>query len=237
MTVPVEGTWEGPARRFPGAPADLVPPFVVDRRDLDGGGVAVPLRAMPRWAPVLLGVLGTTLVLVFVWAVVTAVTGPPRAGAPVGLVLLGLFAVLGGCFLAAVPSTVRAAAPGRRWLLTPHGIVTTSITVPWDAVASVQRQDLVWSSRLRTRHQHLLSVALRPEVDADDLPGIAQSPFASAVLDRSRHRVVALGDTRLLAVDPEALAQAIALLASRPDLRALLTDDRGARLVETGSTA
>jgi hypothetical protein len=53
--------------------------------------------------------------------------------------------------------------------------------------------------------------------------------------DGCRDRVVALGDVRLLGVDPERLAQAIALLAARDDLRERLVDERGIRLVESGS--
>lgn len=181
MTVPVEGTWEGPTRptrpNRPSRPSrdaggGPLRPVVVDRRDLDGGGVAVPLRAMPRWAPFLLLVVGVALIGLFVAAVVSVVRGPVRAAGPVGLVVLGLFALLGAAFLAAVPSTVRASRAGRRWLLTPA---------------------------------------------------------------QSSSRVLALGDTRYLGVDPEALARAVALLAARPELRERLVDERGVRLVETGS--
>lgn len=224
--VSLEGRWEGPRRVATGRP--------VLGLDDDAHGVAIPLRRSPWYAVPLLAVVGLGLVGAFVAGLLALLGG--RAASPwawLTLVPLAVFGALGLFLLAAIGPTLRAMAPGRRWLLTPDALVTTSLTIDWADIAGVRRSTIHYPSRLGSPRQHVLSVELSPHAH---VPEVEQRRFASALLSSAAGRGLALGDIATLGVDPDALAAAIALLAARPDLRPLLTQPAGVRLVDRPAT-
>lgn len=218
--------WEG-ARRFAAAEPSA--------SNGDGAhGVVIPLRRGAGYAVPLLAVVELALVGCFVAAAVAIVTGQARPWVWLGLIPLSLFVALRAFMLGAIPATVRSMQRGRRWLLTPDALVTTNLTIRWDDIVTVKRRSVRYPSRLRPRSSHDLGVTLRDDADVKE---ITESHFAAALSDKLPHRVLTLCDANTLGVDPERVAAAIALLTARPDLRPLLAEPAGVRLVSSPEAA
>ena len=224
--VLVVGEWKG-ARRF----ADGAPGISND----DGAhGVVIPLRRAAWYSVPLLAIVGLALVGCFVAAVVAVVTGHARPWAWLGLIPLSLFGALGVFMLGAIPATLKSMQPGRRWLLTPEALVTTNLTVRWHDITTVRRRSVLYPSRLRSHSSHYLGVTLRDDAEVKE---IAESRFAAAVSDKLPQHGLTLCDANTLGVDPERVAAAIALFASRPELRPQLAQPAGLQLVSDPEAA
>lgn len=218
--MPVVGQWEGARHFASGEPSTS--------NDDGAHGVVIPLRRAAWYAVPLLAIVGLALVGCLVAVVVVVVTGRARPWAWLGLIPLSLFGALGAFMLGAIPATVRSMQPGRRWLLTPDALVTTNLTVRWNDITTVRRRSVLYPSRIRSRSSHYLGVTLR---DDADIKQITESRFAAALSAKLPRHGLTLCDANTLGVDPERVAAAIALLASRPDLRPLLAEPAGLHLV------
>ncbi|MDN5766714.1 MAG: hypothetical protein L0H96_08855 [Humibacillus sp.] len=224
--VPVVGEWKGARRFATGEPSSST--------DDGAHGVVIPLRRAAWYSVPLLAIVGMALVGGFVAAVVAVVTGQARPWAWLGLIPLLLFGALGVFFLGAIPSMLKAMQPGRRWLLTPDALVTTNLTVRWDDIDTVRRSSALYPSRFRSHSSHYLGVTLRDDAEVKE---IAESRFAAALTAKFPPHGLTLCDANTLGVDPERVAAAIALFASRPDLRPLLAEPAGLRLVSDPEAA
>lgn len=99
---------------------------------------------------------------------------------------------------------------------------------------TVRRRSVQYPSRIRPRSSHYLGVMLRNDADVTE---ITESRFAAALSAKLPKRGSTLCDANTLGVDPERVAAAIALLASRPDLRPLLAEPAGLQLVSDPEAA
>ncbi len=114
-------------------------------------------------------------------------------------------------------------------VLTPSGIETGGLVVPWTSVSAVERFGFAAGpGRGGPGPRHFLAVRV------DDFVGVrGLTPFRAGLANLTRRHLVVLCGSREVR-DPEALSAALEELVANPVARELLSGHEGVRLVSAG---